>query len=172
MRNKAVLTVIMLLAVSSFAQVQKHLLKPVWTKREIYKDGVDAKKEIADALKESAKDQMQLFLVFGGNWCYDCHVLDAALRDPAIAPTFNKYYRLVHVDIGTGNKNLDLVQKYKINLEKGVPAVAVVNPSGKLVFHDKGGEFESARSMYAEDLLDFFEKWKPTASSKTSSAAK
>lgn len=163
MRIAKVLLLALTFSFPAFAQVQKHLLKPVYVKRDIYPETADAKKEIAEALKSAKQDHKRVFLVFGGNWCYDCHVLDAAFKDPAIAPTFTKSYELVHVDIGRGDKNLDLVKKYQINLDKGVPAIALLDESGKLLFHDKGGEFESARSMYAEDLLAFLDKWKPNS---------
>jgi hypothetical protein len=35
-------------------------------------------------------------------------------------------YVIVQVDIGEGDKNKDLVEKYKIPLDKGVPALAVL----------------------------------------------
>ena len=57
-------------------------------------------------------------------------------------------------------RNGDLVRKYKINLEKGVPAVSLLDSTGKLIFNDKGGEFEAARRMTEEDLLAFLDKWK------------
>lgn len=142
------------------AQVQKHILKPAFTRRNIYPADADANKEIKEALERAKAKNKRVMLVFGGNWCYDCHVLDGALRDPAIAPTFEKYYELVHVDIGQGERNGDLVRKYKINLERGVPAISLLDSTGKLIFNDKGGEFESARNMTEEDLLAFLDKWK------------
>src|SRR6267143_412461 len=50
---------------------------------------------------------------------------------------------LVHVDIGQGDKNLDLAKKYKIPLDKGVPAVAILKGDGALVYGSGDGEFES-----------------------------
>ena len=157
---RSALISLFLLILAAHAQVQKHTLKPVATPRAIYRADVDAKKEIQEALAHAKTAHKRVMLVFGGNWCYDCHVLDAALRDPAIAPTFDKYYELVHVDIGQGERNGDLVRKYKINLEKGVPAISLLDSTGKLIFNDKGGEFQAARRMSEEDLLAFLEKWK------------
>lgn len=151
---------LLLITLGASAQVQKHTLKPVATPRAIYRADVSAKKEITEAIAKAKSGNKRVMLVFGGNWCYDCHVLDAALRDAAIAPTFDKYYELVHVDIGQGERNGDLVRKYKINLEKGVPAISLLDSSGKLIFNDKGGEFQAARRMNEEDLLAFLEKWK------------
>jgi hypothetical protein len=102
-------------------------------------------------------------LVFGGNWCYDCHVLDAAFHLPEIAPTLNRNYVVVHVDVGEYNKNLDLAKKYEVPLERGVPAAAVLDSDGKLLVSQKNQEFEKARSMAPEDILAFLNKWKPTA---------
>jgi len=101
-----------------------------------------------------------VMLVFGGNWCYDCHVLDAAFHSPEIAPTLNRNFIVVHVDIGEYNKNLDLAKKYDVPLERGVPAAAILDSDGKLVVSQKNQEFEKARSMAPEDILAFLNKWK------------
>jgi len=71
------------------------------------------------------------------NWCYDCHVLDAAFHSKEIAPFVNENYYVVHVNVGDYDKNLDLAKKYEIPLEKGVPSLAVLDPDGKLVVSQK-----------------------------------
>jgi thioredoxin 1 len=105
-----------------------------------------------------------VILVFGGNWCYDGHVLDAAFHSPEIAPTLNKNFVVVHVNIGEFDKNLNIADKYEVPLRKGVPASAVLDSNGKLLFSQKRGEFEAARSMAPEDVLVFLNKWKPQKS--------
>src|SRR5712691_6798362 len=85
---------------------------PDSVKRDLYPAGVDTKKEIAAALKNSARDHKRVLLVFGGNWCYDCHVLDRALHEGTIGKIVNQRFLLVHVDIAEGDKNLDLVKLY------------------------------------------------------------
>ena len=48
-------------------------------------------------------------------------------------------------------------------LEKGVPAVALLDPSGgpdgKLIYSSGDGEFEAARSMMKKDLVAFLKQW-------------
>src|SRR5262249_44849770 len=116
-------------------------------------------------LQAAAKTKRRVLLVFGGNWCYDCHVLDAAFHSAEIAPTLNENYVLVHINIGEYDKNLDLAQKYEIPLKKGVPAAAVLKSDGTLVVSQKNQEFEKARSMATEDVLAFLNKWKPAKKS-------
>src|ERR1700730_18522177 len=91
------------------AQGKKPLAKPT-EKRDIYPANVDAKAEIAEALANAAKTHRRVILVFGGNWCYDCHVLDAAFHSPEIAPTLNKNFVVVHANIGEFDKNLAIAE--------------------------------------------------------------
>lgn len=142
------------------AQARKPLPQPT-ERRNIYPENVDAKAEIAEALANATKTHRRVLLIFGGNWCYDCHVLDAAFHSAEIAPTLNKNYVVVHVNIGDYDKNLDLADKYEVPLKKGVPAAAVLKGNGTLVVSQKNQEFEKARSMATEDVLAFLEKWKP-----------
>lgn len=144
------------------AQAAKALPQPTPAeRRNIYPENANAKAEIAEALANAKKTHRRVLLIFGGNWCYDCHVLDAAFRSKEIAPTLNRNYVVVHVNIGEYNKNLDLADKYEIPLKKGVPAAAVLKSDGTLVVSQKDQEFEKARSMTTDAVLAFLEKWKP-----------
>jgi len=138
--------------------------------KEIYPQGVDANQEIAETLRIASASRKRVLLVFGGNWCFDCHVLDEAFHSPEIAPTLNKSFVVAHIDIGQMDKNLDIAKKYDIPLERGVPAIAVLDSDGKLLFSQKRGEFEAARSMAPEDILAFLNKWKPAAASAKSAS--
>ena len=150
-------------AIEARAQAPR-MLPPPTERRNLYPDGVDAKAEIAEALADAKKTHRRVLLIFGGNWCYDCHVLDAAFRSKEIAPTLNQNYIVVHVNIGEYDKNLDLADKYQIPLKKGVPAAAVLKSDGTLVVSQKNQEFEKARSMTTDAVLAFLEKWKPRKS--------
>jgi len=140
--------------------------------KEIYPQNVDANREIAETLRAAAAAHKRVLLVFGGNWCFDCHVLDEAFHSPEIAPTLNKSFLVAHIDIGQMDKNLDIAKKYDIPLERGVPAIAVLDSDGKLLFSQKRGEFEAARSMAPDDILAFLNKWKPTTAAATHGPAK
>ena len=65
------------------------------------------------------------------------------------------------MNIGEFDKNLNIADKYEVPLKKGVPASAVLESDGKLLFSQKRGEFEAARSMATQDVLAFLNKWKP-----------
>jgi thioredoxin 1 len=129
--------------------------------KDLYPAAADAKKEIIEAIRAAAATHRRVLVVFGANWCYDCHVLEEAFQSPEISPTVEKSFEMVHVDIGVADKNLDIAELYDVPLDRGVPAIAVLGNDGKLLFSQKRGEFEAARSMAPEDILEFLNKWKP-----------
>jgi len=139
------------------------LQQPASTSKVIYAPGLDAHTEIKQALALAAKQHKNVLIVFGANWCYDCHVLDLAFHRPDLAGVLNRNYEVAHVDVGEGDKNQDIMQQYHVPMKKGIPALAVLDSSGKLLYSQQGGEFEKARSLAPEDLLAFLNKWKPGA---------
>jgi ketosteroid isomerase-like protein len=139
----------------------ERLPEPAKPNVDLYPAPEDAAPEIRNALAAAAKDHKRVILVFGGNWCYDCHVLDAAFRSRELAPIVEANYHLVHVNIGDMDKNLDVAKKYQVPLDKGVPVLAVLDPNGTVVFSQQHGEFESSVKIGPEDVTAFLEKWKP-----------
>jgi len=138
-----------------------NLLGPVSAKSDLYPANADAKREINEALQTALNEKKRVLLIFGANWCYDCHVLDHALHDGDAGKLVSEKFLLVHVDIGEGARNGELISKYKIPLDKGVPAVAILDANGKLLYSSGDGEFEAARKMMKKDLVAFLQHWKP-----------
>jgi thioredoxin 1 len=139
------------------------LLQPTSTDKDIYHPGTDAHAEIKHALLEASKAHKRVIVVFGANWCFDCHVLDAAFHRADLAVVLAQNYEVVHVDVGRGEKNQDLMDEYQVPMKRGIPGLAVLDGSGKLLYSQKNGEFENARNLGPQDLLAFLKKWKPQA---------
>ena len=139
----------------------RRLKQPMKLNPNLYNPQADAKLDIKEALERAAREHKNVIVVFGGNWCYDCHVLDLAFHHPEIEPKLKAHFIVVHVDIGEYDKNLDLADKYQVPLKKGVPALAVLAPDGKLLYSQQAGEFEAARSLAPEDVIAFLKKWQP-----------
>ena len=139
----------------------RRLPEPAKPNTQLYPPAEEAPSEISTALAAAAKDHKRVLLVFGGNWCYDCHVLDTTFRSKAFAPLVNANYHVIHINVGNYDANLDLAKKYEIPLEKGVPSLAILDPDGTLVVSQKKGEFESTVRIGPEDVAEFLKKWKP-----------
>lgn len=139
-----------------------HLQQPSDMNKNIYPANVDSHAEIKEAEARAAAGHKRLLLVFGANWCFDCHVLDLAFQRPDLAPVLVANYEVVHVDLGPDeHKNADIVQQFETRLDKGIPVLVVAESDGKVVFSQKNGEFEDARRLTPEVLLEFLNQWKP-----------
>jgi thiol:disulfide interchange protein len=138
---------------------------PAWSAgREIYPAPEQARADLAAGLKLAAAQHRRVLLDFGGNWCTDCQVLDLYFHDDANRPILDASYVLVHVNIGMRDQNLDIAARYGIPLEKGVPALAILDSHGKLLYSQKGGEFEAMRRMQSSAVTEFLTHWKPAGS--------
>ena len=140
------------------------LKQPSDMKKDIYPASANAHAELKEAEQKAAREHKRLLLVFGANWCFDCHVLDLAFHGSELAPIVSANYEVVHIDLGPEvKKNSDLVKEYDIPVDKGIPALAVAESDGKLLVSQKNGEFQDARSLTPDALAEFLNKWKPQA---------
>jgi thiol:disulfide interchange protein len=130
--------------------------------RDIYPEPAQARSDLAAALKTAAAAHKRVLLDFGGNWCGDCQVLDIYFHDPSNRPILDANFVLVHINIGLKDENLALAKRYAVPIEKGVPALAVLSENGKLLYSQKGGEFEAMRRMQSSAVTSFLVQWKPT----------
>ena len=103
-------------------------------------------------------DKKPVLVVFGANWCGDCKMLDMAFNEGASAPIIAKNYRVVKVDVQRFTKNVDVADGYGVPLKKGIPAVAVLDATGKVRYATKGGELADARKMGDAGVEEFFAK--------------
>ena len=129
--------------------------------KEIYPVPEQAPTDLAAALKTAAAEHKHLILDFGGNWCGDCQVLDIYFHDPANKPLLEANYLLVHINIGHMDRNQEIAERYQIPLKKGVPALAVLDEHGKLLYSQRNGEFEAMRRMEIGSVTSFLLQWKP-----------
>lgn len=129
---------------------------------QIFDVNADAHQQIRAAIAEAARTHRNVVLDFGANWCGDCHALEAQMHKPDLASLIAESYVVVNIDVGRFDKNLDLAREYHIPLHKGIPALAILDPHGQLLYSQEQGQFEDARHMTYDSIKEFFERWKPT----------
>jgi len=128
----------------------------------LYPDVSRARADVEAAMKVAARAHKRVLVDFGGNWCPDCKVLDINLRKPEAAALLKAHYVLVHVNVGDKgiSDNFEIAERYGIPLKKGVPALAVLESDGRVVYSQKNGEFESMRKLDPQAVSDFLKKWR------------
>ena len=132
--------------------------------RVIYPEPEQGQADLSAALKTAAATHKHVIIDFGGNWCGDCQVLDIYFHDPGNKPLLEANYVLVHINIGHMDQNQAIAERYQVPLKKGVPALAVLDEHGRLLYSQRTGEFESMRHMESSAVTSFLLQWKPARS--------
>ena len=148
---------------STLAALTLALLAPSSWADQVFPNPASARADIDAALAQAASSHKRVLVQFGANWCGDCKALDENFHKPENAALLSSHFVLVHVNVGDHgiDHNLDLAQSYGIPLSKGVPALAVLDADGHVVFSQKNGEFEAMHRMDPRSVNEFLVRWKP-----------
>jgi len=147
------------LLMASFTPVSAQMAPP-FVKKHLYDSTANPKADIAAALKKAKAEKKRVILDFGGDWCGDCQVLDIYMHQSPNTELLDKHFVVVHVDIGRMDHNVEVAEKYKVPINKGVPALAVLDADGKLLYSQENKEFENMRDMKSSDVTAFLNRWK------------
>ncbi len=125
----------------------------------------NARNQIEAAVHRAALQHQNVLLVFGANWCPWCRALEHLfLNNEQIHHYLQENYQLVLVDVGKGNKNLDLDSLYHHPVKMGLPALVVLDDQGNLLHLQETGVLETGnKEIKGHDphkVLGFLEKWK------------
>lgn len=131
-----------------------------------YDESANAKADLEQALSAARSSQRPVLVVFGANWCEDCRALDQALKAGPNAELMAQEFKVVKVDVGNFNRNLDVDRAYGDPIKKGIPAAVVLSPDGQVLYATRAGELSNARRMSESGIHDFFQGVVQAASGK------
>lgn len=123
-----------------------------------YDEKADAKADVQRALSAAKSSGTPVLVVFGANWCPDCRALDKALSTGENAELMAREFKVVKVDVGQFDRNLDLAARYGNPVKKGIPAAVVLSPEGEVLYATRLGELADARHMSDTGVYDFFKR--------------
>jgi thioredoxin 1 len=115
-----------------------------------------ARAALDEAREQASREGKRVAVVFGADWCPDSRSFDAALAHPLVQPIVDHGFVTVKVDVGRRDRNLDLMADYGMDVWKGIPAVAILEPDGTLVAAHREGELRNARSLTPLEVVAFF----------------
>ncbi len=149
-----ILAVALGIAVPSISHSQAGLFK---ANPHLYPDNPNASTDIAAAIVRARRENKRILLDFGGNWCGDCQVLDIYYHQSPNAELLEKHFIVVHVNIGHMDQNVAVAERYNVPIKRGVPALAVLDSHGKLLYSEREKEFEHSTP---EEITKFLNRWK------------
>ncbi len=127
----------------------------------IYPQPSQARAQVDQAMQLAVQQHKRVLLAFGNDQSPDCQVLDDLLHEPPNQGQIAEHFLVVHINVGPKlDQNLDLARRFGIPLEKGVPALSVIDGSGQVIHAQTDGEFTHARNMGPADVTEFLNKWR------------
>ena len=121
-----------------------------------YNESADAQADVRQALVDAGAANKPVLLIFGANWCQDCRALDTALKTEKNADLMAREFRVVKVDVGRFDRNLDIAAAYGNPIKKGIPAAVVLSADNRVLYATHAGELADARRMSKEGIYGFF----------------
>ena len=140
------------------AVAQTHDASVGLARKQMYPTIEQGPEDVKKALAEAARTHKRVLIDFGGDWCPDCQVLNYYFAQSPNQELLKQNYIRVNVNVGRIDSNIDLAKQYGVVL-KGVPALTVVEPDGKVVYA-QAKDFSDMRHMESADVTQFLTKWK------------
>jgi thiol:disulfide interchange protein len=130
---------------------------------DVYDVHADGSAQIATAVATAAVVNKRVILVFGANWCIECHRLSATFKnDAGVAKALEAGFIVVKIDVnqrhGT-DRNEAVVERYGNPIAHGVPVLVVLDSDGKLLTTKDSGEWEEGEGHRPAKILAFLSAW-------------
>jgi protein disulfide-isomerase len=123
-----------------------------------YNEWANPKDDIAQAITAAQAQKSPVVLVFGANWCPDCRGLSEMLEKSPLAPKFAQEFKIVKINVGNFDTNLEVAKEYGNPIEIGIPGAAFLSSDGKLLHVAKAGDLSKAQREGDAGVYDFFKK--------------
>lgn len=131
----------------------------------IYDESANAEEQLQAALIRAKKENRRVLIQWGANWCGWCHYLHELMKsNQEIARKLMYEYDVVLVDIGKMDKNLDLLERFEVDLKtNGVPFLTVLDTNGNVVVNQETSVLEKEDKddpgHKPEAVLEFLSKY-------------
>lgn len=122
-----------------------------------YNGEIYSESDIERFLDSSINKLKQPIIIFGGNWCPDCRILEGTLQLPTIKKYMIEHYEIMHVDVGRYDKNMNLISYFKIPKEEGVPRVLVFDNKKNILNMESTKEWTTARDRKQQEIFNYFQ---------------
>lgn len=127
-----------------------------------YREGASAAADIERALTRARAGEQRVLLMFGANWCHWCRRLDWLLtNDATISAELNAHWQVVHVDVGRGRANPEVVARYGNPVRHGLPVLVVLDADGSPLHTQETGSLEVRDRHDPARVLRFLRRFAP-----------
>ncbi|MDO4224866.1 MAG: thioredoxin family protein [Bergeyella zoohelcum] len=128
-----------------------------------YNPKENAEQKINELIKQAQKENKNIILQAGGNWCIWCLRFNHFLQTtPELKQIVDENYLYYHLNFSPDNKNEKVFARYGDPGKKfGYPVFIVLDKNGKLIHTQDSAVLEAADGYDIEKVKVFFNQWKP-----------
>lgn len=124
-----------------------------------YDPSKNPEEQLKQALVEAQKNNKNIMLFVGGEWCPWCRMLSKVFStEGSIKTTANLYYVMLKINFSPDNKNEKFLSQYP--KFKGYPHIFVLDSKGKLLQSQDTAELEEGKGYNNNKIIKFLKKWK------------
>lgn len=129
-----------------------------------YNETENAEQKIAELVKKAKKENKNIILQAGGNWCIWCLRFNQFVQTtPELKNLVDENYIYYHLNFSPKNKNEKIFESYGNPGEKyGFPVFIILDKDGKQIHTQDSAVLEEGKGYSLEKVKTFFEEWKPS----------
>ncbi|MHB9055282.1 MAG: thioredoxin family protein [Paludibacteraceae bacterium] len=142
---------------NSFQYPSKEALPKPYNPKE------DASKKLNEILTLAKKENKNVFIQAGGNWCIWCLRFNYFVHNtPELKNILDKNFIYYHLNYSPENKNEKVFKKYTdITKKYGYPFFIILSKDGKVLHIQESGIFESGKGYDVKKVELFLNTWTP-----------
>ncbi|WP_297985792.1 thioredoxin family protein [uncultured Chryseobacterium sp.] len=128
-----------------------------------YDAKANAEADIAKLVAQAKKENKNIILQAGGNWCIWCLRFNNFVQEtPELKEIVDKNYLYYHLNFSPENKNEKIFAKFGNPGEKyGYPVFIVLDKNGKQIHTQDSAVLEEGKGYSIEKVKEFFNTWVP-----------
>lgn len=119
---------------------------------KIYNEAADAQAAIDAAVKLAALDEIRVLINWGANDNERATKFASLRRERELGALFSDEYKVVFVDVGRGDRNVDVAKKYGATIAPdSLPAVTILDHTGQVLAQGASRDLQSDTDPAAFD---------------------
>lgn len=152
--NKLILLTLFLCVCLSTLNIQAQ------EKVKIYNPKANVEEELSKAIVIAKKQNKNILLQIGGNWCPWCIKLHNFMKnDQEIDFLLNANYVVLKVNYSKGDKNKKFFEKLEFPQRFGFPVLVILNKNGKRIHTQNSAYLEKDKSYDRKKIIEFLKNW-------------
>lgn len=132
------------------------------SKFEVYDFKLDPYKQVEDAKAIASKENKNIIIQVGGNWCSWCRLFHKFIAEnKKVDSIINANYVYIYVNYSKENKNEKFFKEYKNPGRFGYPVFLILNAKGEILHTQDSGYLEEGKGYSQEKVERMLLLWNP-----------